>query len=107
MPCESLLSNVKTVLHTVSRVSCYMKQSVQRSHDQLMSMSLSQERALGTRPMEDVLSQRLADVMPPHPPGARAARPAPFAIERGFAEVRCPPHFAALLVFISAGIAAA
>jgi len=49
-----------------------------------------QERAamLGTRPMSDVLSSRLADVLPPKQPNASVSIPPPFALERGFAEAR-------------------
>ena len=43
---------------------------------------------LGTRPMSDVLSSRLADVLPPKQPHAGASSPPPFALERGFAEAR-------------------
>ena len=43
---------------------------------------------LGTKMMSSVLSGRLADVLPPKQPNASGNTPAPFALERGFAEAR-------------------
>ena len=43
---------------------------------------------LGTRAMSEVLSSRLVDVLLPKQPDASTSSPPPFAIERGFAEVR-------------------